>query len=95
MTSGEYVSIASEEGYELLTDYGVSECSNFGRFARIGTVKWYFFKLFYWLRHRPVLFYAQSQNLIFHFHHDYVAFPRGHLASAQLPYSVVNGELDH
>ena len=95
MTSGEYVSIASEEGYELLTDYGVSECSNFGRFARIGTVKWYFFQLFYRLRHRLVLFYAQSLNLIFHFHHGYVAFACGHLASAQLPYSIVSGELDH
>ena len=43
MTLGEYVLIASEEGYEFLTDRGVSECPNFGRSARIGTVKGYLF----------------------------------------------------
>ena len=95
MTPGEYVSIAPEKSYELLMDCGVRECSDFGRSIRIGTVKGYLFLFFYWLCHRPMLFYIQGLDLILHLHHGDIAFTCGHLTSAQLPYSIVGRELNH
>ena len=95
MAPSEYVSVASEKGYELLTDCGISEGSNFGCSVRIGIVKGYLFKFLYWLRHRPVLFYIQGLDLILHLHHGYIAFTRGHLTSAQLSHSIVGRELNH
>ena len=95
MAPGEYISIASEKGYELLMDCGVREGSNFGRSIRIGIVKGYLFKFLYRLRHHLVLFYFQGLDLILHFHHGYIAFTRSHLTSAQLSHSIVGRELNH
>ncbi|XP_030941516.1 zinc finger MYM-type protein 1-like [Quercus lobata] len=95
MTPTEYVSIAPEKSYDLLTDFGVNERSNLRCSVWIRVVKSYLLQFLNRLRHRLLFFSIQGLDLIFHLHHGYIAFSRGHLTFAHLSYSIISTEFDH